>query len=43
VLESRGKERAASARPADKAAGLMARQNELTERMVKIFEGLGAY
>jgi hypothetical protein len=43
VLESCGKERAASARPADKAAGLMARQNELTERMVKIFEGLGAY
>jgi hypothetical protein len=43
AIEARSEKRAAGARPTEKLSGLLARQNELGERMVKIFEGLGAY
>jgi hypothetical protein len=43
TLDARGRERAASQRPGDKAASFYERQLNLTEEMLKVFQRLGAY
>lgn len=43
ALEDRNKERAALARPADRAASFYEKQLNLTEEMLKTFQKLGAY